>query len=225
MRRRSRWRPRTPWGFRRSHPPACKAVIHPDSRTTWLLDSMAGSPLDNQPPSPLRISAASAAHEEVVLGLMREFYSAEQLEYREEIACAALRELWPNPRIGLVFLLQAGESLVGYAILTFGFSLEFRGRDALVDELYVREEFRDRGYGGSTLTWLEEVCRAEGIHALHLEVDHANPAAKRLYNRVGFVDHDRHLLTKRLDGSPLKPRPGQGADPVEHSTAHRTRLA
>lgn len=160
---------------------------------------------------PLRISAASGANEEVVIELMREFYQAEQLEFREDVARAALRELWRDPRIGLVFLLHAGEVLAGYTILTFGFSLEFRGRDALVDELYVREQSRRLGIGGQTLAWLEEVCREEGIHALHLEVDHANPSAKRLYNRLGFVDHDRHLLTKRLDGSPLKPRPGNGA--------------
>lgn len=171
---------------------------------------------------PLRISAATAAHEEIVVGLMREFYAAEHLEFREDVARGALRELWPNPRIGIVFLLHLDEQLVGYTILTFGFSLEFRGRDALVDELYVREGARGQGVGAETLEWLEDVCQAEGIHALHLEVDHANPAAKRLYNRVGFVDHDRHLLTKRLDGSPLKPRPEGGAPgPKEGSAADR----
>jgi GNAT superfamily N-acetyltransferase len=185
---------------------------------------MAGSTADDQLPGHLRISSASSAHEEVVLGLMREFYAAEQLEYREDVARTALRELWLSPRTGLVFLLNAGDALIGYAILTFGFSLEFRGRDALVDELYVRQQFRSRGYGGSTLAWLEEVCRAEGIHALHLEVDHANPAAKRLYNRVGFIDHDRHLLTKRLDGSPLKPRPNVIEERQNDAPDHRSRL-
>jgi hypothetical protein len=30
-------------------------------------------------------------------------------------------------------------------------------------------------------------------------VDHDNPDGRRLYLRRGFVDHARHLMTKRLD--------------------------
>jgi ribosomal protein S18 acetylase RimI-like enzyme len=46
---------------------------------------------------------------------------------------------------------------------------------------------------------MESSCRRQGITALHLEVDHDNPDGRRLYLRRGFVDHERHLMTKRLD--------------------------
>jgi GNAT superfamily N-acetyltransferase len=85
-------------------------------------------------------------------------------------------------------------------VLACGFSLEYRGRDAFVDELYVRPDRRDRGIGSRILDAMEAECRRRGIVALHLEVDHDNPDGRRLYLRRGFADHARHLMTKWLEG-------------------------
>ena len=130
---------------------------------------------------------------------MREFYEIEHLRYDPDVARTALRELWANPALGRVVLVRSGERVAGYLVLTFGFSLEFHGRHALVDELYVREPCRERGAGTLSLAFVEELCRTEGIHALHLEVDRANEPAQRLYHRAGYQDHDRYLLTKWLE--------------------------
>ena len=147
---------------------------------------------------PARFSLATSADEGLLLELMQECYAVEHLPYSAQVASQALRELWANPALGRVYIVHAADTVAGYVVLTFGFSLEFRGRDAMVDELYVRERFRGQGIGTACLRWVEEVCREEGIHALHLEVDHVNTRAKRLYHRVGYQDHDRHLLTRWL---------------------------
>ena len=148
----------------------------------------------------VRFSLAGPADEELVLELMREFYAIERLTYIEDAARAALRQILESHSHGLVTLMHAGEALAGYVVLTFGFSLEFHGRDALVDELYVREPYRGRGAGTLTLAFVEELCRTEGIRALHLEADRGNERAQRLYERAGYRDHHRFLLTKWLDG-------------------------
>ena len=149
-----------------------------------------------------RFSLAGRKDEESVLELMREFYPGEGLSYRDDIARSGLEALWRQPALGGVCLIHAGDELAGYAVLAFGFSLEFHGRDALVDELYVRERFRGLGYGTACLAWLEELCASEGVRAIHLEVDNENARAQRLYNRLGYRDHDRHLLTKWLTTAP-----------------------
>jgi ribosomal protein S18 acetylase RimI-like enzyme len=95
-------------------------------------------------------------------------------------------------------LIRVNDATAGYLVLTFGFSLEFGGRDALIDELYVRENFRGRGLGRASLVLAAEVCREEGIRALHLEVDRVNTRAQGVYRQAGFRDHDRYLLTKWL---------------------------
>ena len=147
----------------------------------------------------VRFSLAGPDDEGLVLSLMREFYEIEHLDFAEEPARRALRQILESHQHGVVALMHAGEEIAGYLVLTFGFSLEFHGRDALMDELYVREAYRGRGAGTLSLAFVEEICRAEGIHALHLEVDRANPDAQRLYHRADYQDHDRYLLTKWLE--------------------------
>jgi ribosomal protein S18 acetylase RimI-like enzyme len=45
---------------------------------------------------------------------------------------------------------------------------------------------------------LEEACRSLEVQALHLEVERANTKAQAFYHKVGFEDHDRYMLTKRI---------------------------
>ena len=148
----------------------------------------------------VHFSLAGPTDEELVLSLMREFYALEHLTWSAEPARAALRQVLESHRYGVVALIHHGEEVAGYGVLTFGFSLEFHGRDALIDELYVRERFRGRGAGTLTLAFVEELCRTEGVRALRLEVHRTNEAGQRLYHRAGYRDHDRYLLTKWLEG-------------------------
>ncbi|MGH7962628.1 MAG: GNAT family N-acetyltransferase [Candidatus Binatia bacterium] len=53
--------------------------------------------------------------------------------------------------------------------------------------------------GARTLQFLEEVCRSLGVRALHLEVDRSNTSAHGLYGKVGYVDHNRYLMTKSVE--------------------------
>lgn len=146
------------------------------------------------------IDLASPTDLDELLLLMREFYAGERLPWDEDVLRRALGELWREPLHGAVWLARADGEAIGYGVLGCGFSLEHRGRDAFVDELYVRPGWRSRGVGGRILDAMEATCRKQGISALHLEVDHDNARGKRLYRRRGFDDHGRHLMTRRLDG-------------------------
>jgi ribosomal protein S18 acetylase RimI-like enzyme len=141
---------------------------------------------------------AGASDTDELVELMREFYAFEYLAFDERAARGALRQLVGDGRFGVIHLIRVGAETAGYLVVTFGFSLEFHGRDAFVDELYLRENFRGRGIGRASIEFAAELCRGEGIAALHLEVERANARAQALYRRAGFRDHDRYLLTKWL---------------------------
>ncbi len=142
---------------------------------------------------------ANTSDVELIIELMREFYAIEHLEFDERAARHALGEILSDRRFGVIHLIRVNdEAVAGYLVITFGFSLEFRGRDAFIDELYLRENFRGRGIGKASLELADAVCRQEGISALHLEVDRVNTRAQGLYRQAGFRDHDRYLLTKWL---------------------------
>lgn len=134
-----------------------------------------------------------------VLELRREFCASERLPWDEAVTRRALLELSGDPAAGRVWLVEADAGPVGYAVLTRGFSLEFEGRDAFLDELYVRPAFRGRGLGRALVDAVEGGCRELGVRALHLEVDRDQTRVQELYRRAGFRDHDRYLMTKWIE--------------------------
>ena len=141
---------------------------------------------------------ADGSDADTLLVMMRWLYEHERIAFDEGSARAALTQLLADESCGVAHLILLGGEVAGYLVLTFGFSLEFGGRDAFVDELFVKDEFRGHGAGKAALGFAAEVCRARGVRALHLEVKRANEAAQGIYRKAGFVDHDRYLLTKWL---------------------------
>lgn len=149
-------------------------------------------------PGSARIRAAGPGDAPVLLPLVHAFYEHFGYPYAEEQKARALEELIGDPALGVAWLVALGGEVVGYSILSFYFSLEFGGRTAFVDELFVVPERRGRGIGTAVLGLLEEEGRRLGLRALHLESEAANTGATALYTRLGFVDYHRRLLTKRL---------------------------
>ena len=145
------------------------------------------------------LKRATSADLAVIVGFMRGMYRSHSLTLDEVAAKSALTQLATDPSLGRAWVIDVDGTAAGYALLTFGFSVEFRGRNAFVDELFVDESFRGRGVGTRALSLIEAEARGFGIKALHLEVTRPNVAAQRLYRRVGYHDHDRYLMTKWLD--------------------------
>jgi ribosomal protein S18 acetylase RimI-like enzyme len=83
-------------------------------------------------------------------------------------------------------------------VLTFGFSLEYSGIDAYVDELFVKADYRGQGFAARALEFVENECQERNIGTLHLEVDADNHVAKSLYAKVGFESSGRELLSKSI---------------------------
>ncbi|MGC2695182.1 MAG: GNAT family N-acetyltransferase [Candidatus Angelobacter sp.] len=134
----------------------------------------------------------------VLLEMMRDFYEQQHMRFDKEIASRAATKLLEHPENGQIYLIFRGPDLAGYFALTFGFSLEFHGRFALLDELYVRERFRRLKLGKAVVAFAEEICRKAGIKALRLEVGRENQPAQSLYRHGGFAEEARNLMTKWL---------------------------
>ena len=90
-------------------------------------------------------------------------------------------------------------------MICFGYSLEWLGRDAFVDEFYLREDYRGRGWGRKTLAFVEDAARALDVTTLHLEVVRENTAAVEIYRRMGFKEHYSTFLSKWIARDISKP--------------------
>lgn len=147
-------------------------------------------------PTPPVFRPANAGDRTQLLEFMAALAAHDGDPFDRPDAARALDLLFADPRAGCVWLIEAGGEPAGYVVLTVGFSLEFHGPDALVDELYLAEPFRGRGIGRQALALLERAARERGVRAIHLEVKRSNVAAQAVYRHAGFVDHDRYLMTK-----------------------------
>jgi ribosomal protein S18 acetylase RimI-like enzyme len=153
----------------------------------------------NMNESSIRIATPEDAPSLVVV--MREFYGQfEDLHFDEDQSSAALKSLLANPGFGHVWLISVLDTAVGYLAVTYGFSLEFKGRVAWIDEFFISEHFRGRGLGTRALELAEESCRAEGVRAMFLEVDKVNPDAGRLYRGLGFAERSQYQTYVRVLG-------------------------
>ena len=134
----------------------------------------------------------------ILLQFIQEFYPLEHIPFDREAVGAALEDILQDASLGRVWLIQVDEKPIGYVVLTLGYSLEYLGRDAFVDELYIQSGYRRQGIGAHTLKFIEDRCQELGVKALHLEVARENIKAQTLYRKVGYKDHDRYLMTKWL---------------------------
>jgi ribosomal protein S18 acetylase RimI-like enzyme len=129
--------------------------------------------------------------------MVRAYYAEDSLAFDEERQGAALAALLAGDPLCLAWLVQVADATVGYVVVTLGFSLESGGRDGVIDELFLAPSMRGRGIGAKVLALTEQEARARDLKRLYLEVGHGNPA-RGLYRRAGFVDHERHLMSKYL---------------------------
>lgn len=149
---------------------------------------------------PFQFREAIPGDEAVLLSMMRALakQDPEVIPFNESAARAAFHQFLSLPAFGRIWLLYEGAGLVGYIILTIGFSFEFRGHDAFIDELYIVPAHRRRGFGRKAMALVEQEAREMGVNAVHLEVDPGNDSALELYRRTGYIDHNRFLMTKWL---------------------------
>ncbi len=135
-----------------------------------------------------------------LLDLMEAFNACEQIQWRRDTGEAPLRALLGDPGLGLVVVAELEDAAVGYAVVTWGFDLEWGGRDCFLTELYLRPERRGAGLGAALLAEAVAHARGAGAAAMHLLVRPDNAAARRLYAGAGFAEVPRLVLTRRLDG-------------------------
>ena len=129
--------------------------------------------------------------------LVRAFYGHFGYPFSEPEKERLLSRVLDTPSIGSLWLVLSPAGVaVGYLFLSFYFSLEFGGPTAFIDELFIEPAHHGNGLGSQALLEVVGIAGDLGITAVQLEVERTNPRAAALYLRLGFVDLDRHLLTR-----------------------------
>jgi len=146
---------------------------------------------------PPQFTLAEMADLDRLLELNRQLHDFFNEPFEGDFTRQAMAGLIADRSLGRLWLIQAGDQSVGYVVLTLSYSLEYGGREAFIDELFIQSDHRQQGIGTATLAFVDDQCQKLGIRALHLEVDRDNAPARHLYAKAGFVTNSRYLMTRR----------------------------
>ena len=138
-----------------------------------------------------------------VLPFMSRLYEQDELTYDPVRARAVSEWLLANPDYGAIWLIEAAGADVGYMVVTVCVSIEFHGRFALLDELYLDPPWRGQGIASQAIDFAAAWAGSRAISAMRLETATDNAHAIHVYRKAGFIIHSRHLMTKYL----VDPRP------------------
>ena len=111
---------------------------------------------------------------------------------------ATLGTLRSEPVRGRALVLDSRGTLAGFCLLASFWSNELGGEVCVIDELYLKEDWRGFGHATALVETLKtdrSMWPARPV-AFELEVSPGNPDARRLYERLGF--RDKHNATMRL---------------------------
>lgn len=139
-------------------------------------------------------SEIAAKHIDTVVQMMADFYAIDNYPFDVAVAKGLLTEFLKNKSLGMGWLILDGDSPVGYVIVTFVFSFEYKGRIAFLDELFISPEARGKGFGKQAVDFIAEEAKKNSVKIIYLEVEHHNEAAKSLYLSKNYTLHNRGLM-------------------------------
>jgi GNAT superfamily N-acetyltransferase len=107
-----------------------------------------------------------------------------------------------RPQRGQFLIAREGNVLLGFAALSYLWTLERGGRAAWLDELYVVPQRRGEGIGARLLDAALQTAQAAGALAVDLEIETGHERAATLYRRAGFAALPRTRWTRDLAAAP-----------------------
>ena len=145
------------------------------------------------------IRKATPSDKEKYLEMTEIFYNSDAVLHpiSEEYRLRTWNELMRSGEFTECYFSESDGAVTGYMLLAYAFSQEAGGRVCWIEELFVLEEYRNRGTGREFFDFIksdiEPKCRR-----LRLEVEDYNTGAKRLYASLGFSMLPYEQMIKEL---------------------------
>jgi ribosomal protein S18 acetylase RimI-like enzyme len=148
----------------------------------------------------MTIERAGEADIPALVELMSQFYSESSYALDRDWAGASFAQLLREEARGAIWIARRGTEPAGHVVLALRHSMEFGGLAGVIDDLFVRPQFRRQGVGSALISALLDACRKLQVAAVHVEVGPSNVAASALYLAFGLRGHstERQTLAVQL---------------------------
>ena len=135
---------------------------------------------------------------EIITLMMQDFYAIDNYPMDVEVTKTLFQEFISNEHLGKSWLIYSENEIVGYIILTFIFSFEYGGKIAFLDELFIKETARGKGFGKEAIQFIQREVPKLSLKLLYLEVEPHNENAQKLYLAHDFELHNRKLMKYKV---------------------------
>lgn len=146
----------------------------------------------------MNIEIATTKDLNILHALMQKQFLEHQIEYKDDQLKSAIRQMLSDETLGFFLIAKENKHSLGFAAISFAWTLEHGGKTAWLDELYVLPEHRGAGIGSAIIDQLLIEAKEKGCLAVDLEVESDHRRAENLYMRKGFQKLDRSRWAQRI---------------------------
>lgn len=132
------------------------------------------------------IRTINANDKEIFIKMVTEFYNSEAVLHSipKENIINTFEEITSNSPFTVGYIVEINSEVAGYILLSFTYSNEAGGLTVLLEEIFVKEEFRGLGLGSKMINYTKE--KYSNAKRFRLEVENDNVKAINLYKSLGF---------------------------------------
>ena len=96
---------------------------------------------------------------EIITQMMQDFYAIDNYPINIEESKKLFEEFISNENLGKSYLIYNDSEIVGYIIMSYIFSFEYKGRMAFFEELFINKSSRRLGIGKFAIEFIKQEAR------------------------------------------------------------------
>lgn len=155
----------------------------------------------------VKITTCKPQDKDEWIALNREFmaYEIQDAEFwnntdsnSDENFSYTFEETLQNTELITLFMIKEEEETIGFINLMTIFSVWSHGKALILDDLYIKEAFRGRGFGKVVMQYIEEYGRKQGFKRLQFQSEYTNPDAHKFYSKLGYLSESMKFYVKYL---------------------------
>lgn len=98
----------------------------------------------------------------------------------------------------MLFMLEEENCIIGFMNTVYFTSVWAHGKVLFIDDFFITEQYRSRGYGNKALKELESLMREKGFKRFQLFAENTNPKAISFYEKEDYHKQELNLFCKYL---------------------------
>ncbi|HEB9325928.1 TPA: GNAT family N-acetyltransferase [Campylobacter coli] len=140
---------------------------------------------------------------DILLEMIREFAQYEEMEDSLQCSKEKLETSLFDNQFARAFLLKEDENIIGYMIYFYIFSSFWGSGGIYLEDIYIRKNYRKKGYGRAVFKFLGQICKKENLKRLDWVCLNDNVLGINFYESLK-AEHLKQWRNYRLSGENLE---------------------